>query len=151
MGAEQALEEKVITTLEPVTGVGNVRASVTVEYDPDALEETRESYDPAQSATLSMERSEQTIGHSRSQPEFQEQRQMPPIPRHFLYIPGRRLSRRHLRLNREPMVYQRRFGTSLKIPERCTGSQLQSWSMIASFKPRAKELPESGSRARPRS
>ncbi|MGA7241758.1 MAG: flagellar basal-body MS-ring/collar protein FliF [Terracidiphilus sp.] len=62
MGAEQALEEKVITTLEPVTGVGNVRASVTVEYDPDALEETRESYDPAQSATLSMERSEQTIG-----------------------------------------------------------------------------------------
>lgn len=60
--AEQALEEKLISTLEPVTGIGNVRASVTLEYDPDALEETRETYDPAQSATLSMERTEQTMG-----------------------------------------------------------------------------------------
>jgi flagellar M-ring protein FliF len=62
LSAEQALEEKLISTLEPVTGAGNVRASVTLEYDPAALDETRESYDPAQSATLSMERSEQTSG-----------------------------------------------------------------------------------------
>jgi len=62
LGAEQALEEKLISTLEPVTGVGNVRASVTLDYDPDALEETKESYDPAQSATLWMERTEQTTG-----------------------------------------------------------------------------------------
>jgi flagellar M-ring protein FliF len=62
LGAEQALEDKLTATLEPVTGIGNVRASVTLDYDPDALEETRENYDPAQSATLSMERTEQTSG-----------------------------------------------------------------------------------------
>jgi flagellar M-ring protein FliF len=62
LGAEQALEEKLISTLEPVTGIGNVRASVTLDYNPDAIEETKESYDPAQSATLSMERTEQTTG-----------------------------------------------------------------------------------------
>ena len=60
--AEQALEEKLTSTLEPVTGTGNVRASVTLEYDSDAIDETKESYDPTQSATLSMERSEQTVG-----------------------------------------------------------------------------------------
>ena len=62
LSAEQALEEKLISTLEPVTGSGNVRASVTLDYDPDAVEETRENYDPTQSATLSMERTEQTSG-----------------------------------------------------------------------------------------
>jgi flagellar M-ring protein FliF len=62
LNAEQALEEKLISTLEPITGPGNVRASVTLEYNPDALEETKESYDPAQSATLSMERTEQSTG-----------------------------------------------------------------------------------------
>ncbi len=62
MSAEQALEEKLISTLEPVTGSGNVRASVTLDYDSDALEETKENYDPTQSATLSMERTEQTTG-----------------------------------------------------------------------------------------
>ena len=39
-----------------------MRASVTLDYDPDATEETKESYDPAQSATLSMQRTEQTTG-----------------------------------------------------------------------------------------
>ncbi|MDE3188545.1 MAG: flagellar M-ring protein FliF [Acidobacteriota bacterium] len=62
LSAEQALEEKLISTLEPVTGPGNVRASVTLDYDPDATEETRESYDPAQTATLSMQRTQQTSG-----------------------------------------------------------------------------------------
>jgi flagellar M-ring protein FliF len=62
LSSEQALEQKLISTLEAVTGPGNVRASVTIDYDPDALEETSESYDPAQSATLSMERTEQTSG-----------------------------------------------------------------------------------------
>jgi flagellar M-ring protein FliF len=60
--AEQALEEKLISTLEPVTGAGNVRASVTLDYDPAATEETSETYDPDQSVTLSMQRSEQTSG-----------------------------------------------------------------------------------------
>jgi flagellar M-ring protein FliF len=62
LSAEQALEEKLITTLEPVTGVGNVRASVTLDYDPAATDETQESYDPDQTVTLSMQRTEQTSG-----------------------------------------------------------------------------------------
>jgi len=60
--AEQSLEEKLISTLEPVTGVGNVRASVTLDYDPKASEETQESYDPDQTVTLSMQRTEQVSG-----------------------------------------------------------------------------------------
>jgi flagellar M-ring protein FliF len=60
LSAEQSLEEKIISTLEAVTGPGNVRASVNLEYDPDAVEETSETYDPSQSATLAMERTEQT-------------------------------------------------------------------------------------------
>jgi flagellar M-ring protein FliF len=62
LSAEQALEEKLITTLEPVTGAGNVRASVTLDYDPTASEETKESYDPDQTVTLSMQRTEQASG-----------------------------------------------------------------------------------------
>ena len=62
LSAEQILEEKLIATLEPVTGAGNVRASVTLDYDPAATEETQESYDPEQTVTLSMQRSEQTAG-----------------------------------------------------------------------------------------
>jgi flagellar M-ring protein FliF len=62
LSAEQVLEEKLITTLEPVTGAGNVRASVTLDYDPAATDETRESYDPNQTVTLSMQRTEQTTG-----------------------------------------------------------------------------------------
>jgi flagellar M-ring protein FliF len=60
--AEQALEDKLVSTLEPVTGVGNVRASVTLDYDPAATDETQETYDPDQTVTLSMERTEQTTG-----------------------------------------------------------------------------------------
>ncbi|MGD0891500.1 MAG: flagellar basal-body MS-ring/collar protein FliF [Terracidiphilus sp.] len=62
LSAEQALEEKLIATLEPVTGPGNVRASVTLDYDQAATEETAETYDPDQSVTLSMQRTEQTTG-----------------------------------------------------------------------------------------
>jgi flagellar M-ring protein FliF len=62
LSAEEALEQKLVTTLEPVTGPGNVRASVTLNYDPTATEETQESYDPDQTVTLSMQRSEQSSG-----------------------------------------------------------------------------------------
>jgi flagellar M-ring protein FliF len=62
LGMEQALEAKLIETLEPVTGPGNVRASVTVDYDPTATDVTEESYDPAKVVTLSMQRTEQTAG-----------------------------------------------------------------------------------------
>jgi len=62
LSAEQALEEKLISTLEPVTGAGNVRAAVTLDYDPAATEETEETYDPDQTVTVSMQRSEQATG-----------------------------------------------------------------------------------------
>jgi len=61
---EQEMANRLVETLEPVAGAGNVRASVNVDYDPNSAEETDESYDPAQSVTLSMERSEQTSGQA---------------------------------------------------------------------------------------
>jgi flagellar M-ring protein FliF len=60
--AEQNLEEKLVSTLEPVTGVGNVRASVSLDYDQQASEQTQETYDPDQTVTLSMQRTEQVSG-----------------------------------------------------------------------------------------
>jgi flagellar M-ring protein FliF len=62
LSAEQALEDKLIATLEPVTGAGNVRASVTLDYDQAATDETQELYDPNQTVTLSMQRTEQNSG-----------------------------------------------------------------------------------------
>ena len=46
--------------LEPTAGRDNVRATVTVSYDETSMEKTDEVYDPAQTATLTMQRSEQT-------------------------------------------------------------------------------------------
>jgi flagellar M-ring protein FliF len=60
--AEQALEDKLVATLEPVTGTGNVRASVTLDYDPKNSDETEELYDPDKTVTLAVQRSEQTAG-----------------------------------------------------------------------------------------
>jgi len=62
LAAEQDLEGKLISTLEPVTGEGNVRASVTLDYDQAASDETDESYDPEKAATLTMQRTEETSG-----------------------------------------------------------------------------------------
>ncbi|MGH9606716.1 MAG: flagellar basal-body MS-ring/collar protein FliF [Terracidiphilus sp.] len=62
LSAEQALEEKLVQTLEPVTGPGNVRASVTLDYDDKATDTTQEIYDPNQTVTLSMQRSDQSTG-----------------------------------------------------------------------------------------
>ncbi|MGA3033135.1 MAG: flagellar basal-body MS-ring/collar protein FliF [Terracidiphilus sp.] len=62
LSAEQALEDKLVATLEPVTGVGNVRASVTLDYDPKATDETQEIYDPDKTVTLTVQRSEQISG-----------------------------------------------------------------------------------------
>lgn len=59
---EQQMAERLVETLEPVAGAGNVRASVNVEYDSSSADEVDESYDPAQAATLSMQRNEQTSG-----------------------------------------------------------------------------------------
>jgi flagellar M-ring protein FliF len=62
LAAEQALQDKLIATLEPVTGPGNVRASVTLAYDPQSVDQTKEVYDPSQTVTLSMQRSQQSSG-----------------------------------------------------------------------------------------
>jgi flagellar M-ring protein FliF len=62
LSAEQALEDKLVATLEPVTGVGNVRASVTLDYTSAATDKTEETYDPDQAVTVSMQRSDQTSG-----------------------------------------------------------------------------------------
>lgn len=62
MSAEQVLAEKIIATLEPVTGQGNVRASVTLDYDPESSDVTEETYDPTKTAPLTTQRSEQTSG-----------------------------------------------------------------------------------------
>jgi flagellar M-ring protein FliF len=60
--AEQTLEEKLVSTLEPVTGAGNVRASVTLDYDDASTETTQETYDPDKTVALSMQRTEQSTG-----------------------------------------------------------------------------------------
>jgi flagellar M-ring protein FliF len=62
LAAEQSLEDKLIATLEPVTGPGNVRASVVLDHDPSATDITQETYDPNQTVTLSMQRTEQVMG-----------------------------------------------------------------------------------------
>ena len=59
---EQQLAARLVETLEPAAGPGNVRASVNVDYDPNSADELDETYDPAQTATLSMQRNEQTSG-----------------------------------------------------------------------------------------
>jgi flagellar M-ring protein FliF len=62
LSAEQALEDKLIATLDPVTGAGNVRASVTLDYNTESSEETDENYDPSRTVTLSLERTQQSSG-----------------------------------------------------------------------------------------
>ncbi|QNI34165.1 flagellar M-ring protein FliF [Alloacidobacterium dinghuense] len=59
---EQELAAKLVETLEPVAGVGNVRASVNVDYDSSSADEVDETYDPSNVVTLSMQRSDQTSG-----------------------------------------------------------------------------------------
>lgn len=61
---EQELASKLIETLLPVAGQGNVRASVNVEYDTSTSDEVDETYDPNDVVTLSMQRTEQTAGGS---------------------------------------------------------------------------------------
>ena len=59
---EQRLADRLVATLEPITGEGNVRASVHLDYDTTAADETDETYDPTGTVTLSMQRSEQQTG-----------------------------------------------------------------------------------------
>jgi flagellar M-ring protein FliF len=56
---EAALEAKLVAMLEPLAGRENVRATVNVSYDEGTEERTDEVYDPSQTATLTMRKSEQ--------------------------------------------------------------------------------------------
>lgn len=59
---EQDLAGKIIATLMPAAGEGNVRASVNVDYDTSTSDEMDETYDPTNVVTLSMQRTERTAG-----------------------------------------------------------------------------------------
>lgn len=56
---DEELGKTLVHTLEPVVGAEHVRASVHVEYDLGTSEETRETYDPKTTATLTQEHSEE--------------------------------------------------------------------------------------------
>jgi flagellar M-ring protein FliF len=62
---ERTLEDKLVAMLEPMTGAGNLRASVNIAYDEGSEEKTDEVYDPAQVAALTMHRTEQTSGDAK--------------------------------------------------------------------------------------
>ena len=59
---EQELTRRLISTLSPIVGADSIRASVNVEYETGSSEESQEKYDPAVSATLNMQSSEETTG-----------------------------------------------------------------------------------------
>jgi flagellar M-ring protein FliF len=61
-GMDEQLTQRLLATLTPIVGANRVRASVNVEYDPTTTEESQERYDPANTVTLSMQRSEERIG-----------------------------------------------------------------------------------------
>jgi flagellar M-ring protein FliF len=61
-GIEQELTRRLISTLSPVVGADRIHASVNVEYETGSSEESQEKYDPAASATLTMQHSEEGSG-----------------------------------------------------------------------------------------
>jgi flagellar M-ring protein FliF len=61
-GLETTLTQRLISTLEPVVGTDRIRASVTVDHDSGSTEESREQYDPAVTALLSDQKTEESAG-----------------------------------------------------------------------------------------
>jgi flagellar M-ring protein FliF len=61
---EEVLADRLIRTLEPVVGGDHVRATVHAEFDASTVEEQQESYDPAKTVALTMQRTEETNGGS---------------------------------------------------------------------------------------
>lgn len=55
---ESALTQRLISTLEPVVGMDKIRASVNVDYDRGSVEQSEEKYDPAVSALLNVQKTE---------------------------------------------------------------------------------------------
>jgi flagellar M-ring protein FliF len=59
---ETALAERVVQTLTPLVGAEHVKSSVTIDYDPTSGETTQETYDPNQTAVLTSQLSQETVG-----------------------------------------------------------------------------------------
>ena len=59
---ERDLTQRLISTLGPVVGADRMRATVNVEYETGSSEESQDKYDPAVSALLSMQHSEESAG-----------------------------------------------------------------------------------------
>ena len=120
--AEQALEEKLIATLEPVTGAGNVRASVTLDYD--ARRQRRDRGDlrsrPDSDAVDAAHRADHR-GHSRWRRAFPARHRMRPMRRRCRCIRSRPRRRRRRRRSPEPTGLQRPCATWWKIRDVCAG------------------------------
>jgi flagellar M-ring protein FliF len=61
-GMEQVLTRRLISTLAPIVGADRIHASVNVEYETSSSEESQDKYDPAVSAALTTQHSEQGTG-----------------------------------------------------------------------------------------
>ncbi|MBB6144999.1 flagellar M-ring protein FliF [Silvibacterium bohemicum] len=61
-GSETGLTQRLVATLEPVVGLDKIRASVNIDYDHGATEQSEEKYDPAVSALLNVQRTEDQAG-----------------------------------------------------------------------------------------
>jgi flagellar M-ring protein FliF len=56
---ETALAERVVQVLTPIVGADHVKSSVTIEYDPTSDDSTQDVYDPAASAVLTSQMSQE--------------------------------------------------------------------------------------------
>ena len=59
---ERELNRRIIATLSPVVGADRIHSSVNVEYENASSETSEEKYDPAVSALLTMQHSEEVTG-----------------------------------------------------------------------------------------
>ena len=62
-GLEVSLAQRLIATLEPVVGVDKIRATVNIDQDQSTTEQSQEEYDPAVSALLSDQKSQEQAGN----------------------------------------------------------------------------------------
>ncbi len=61
---ETSLAHKLVATLEPVVGLGKVRANVTVEYDLATSDSMQETYDPNATAVLTSQLSTEKVSNT---------------------------------------------------------------------------------------
>jgi len=61
-GAEAELTKRLVATLAPVVGAEAIHATVNIEYETGSSEESQDKYDPAVSAPLNMQHSEEISG-----------------------------------------------------------------------------------------